>query len=120
MMNDLDRAYARPGSSACIRTPGRRWPDGRARFAASAGLTLLLLSAALPAQDFEVDWWTVDGGGEVLSETADQQWQLSGTLGQWDSTESLELAGAGWTLTGGFWPVTVDQTDRIFSDGFEA
>lgn len=87
--------------------------------ASSGALALLLLSAALPAQDFALDWWTVDGGGEVLSETADQQWQLSGTLGQWDGTELLALSDAGWDLTGGFWPVTVNQTDRIFADGFE-
>ena len=99
------------------RAPTR--PAPRIHTASAVAVTLCLLSAALPAQDFDLDWWTVDGGGEVLSETADQQWQLSGTLGQWDSTESLELAGAGWTLTGGFWPVNIDQTDRLFRDGFE-
>ena len=82
-------------------------------------LTVLLLPATNWAQDFSIDWHTIDGGGEVLSETSDQQWQLSGTLGQWDSIASLALSGAGWTLSGGFWPVTVDQTDRLFSDGFE-
>ncbi|MDT8439877.1 MAG: hypothetical protein RQ729_12810 [Wenzhouxiangellaceae bacterium] len=92
----------------------------RMRFAYPGYAVLLLASTALTAQNFDIDWWTVDGGGEVLSETADQQWQLSGTLGQWDSTEALELAGGGWTLTGGFWPVTVEKTDRIFSDGFES
>ena len=79
----------------------------------------LLLPALAVPQVWDVDWHTIDGGGEVLSETADGQWQLSGTLGQWDSTASLALSGAGWTLSGGFWPVTVDQTDRLFSDGFE-
>lgn len=83
-------------------------------------VTLVLIALPAAAQDFDVDWWTVDGGGEMFSETTDRQWQLSGTLGQWDSTESLRLAGSGWTLTGGFWPVTVDQTDQIFSDGFES
>jgi len=80
---------------------------------------LLLLCTALSAQDFSVDWWTVDGGGEVMAETANRQWQLSGTLGQWDSTASQALSGGGWILAGGFWPVTVEETDRIFSDGFE-
>jgi hypothetical protein len=119
MIDALDRTLARHRNRAGSRSAERRRPGGRTRLTTSTGLLLLLLSTALPAQDFDIDWWTVDGGGEVLSETADQQWQLSGTLGQWDSTESLELAGAGWTLTGGFWPATVDQTDRIFSDGFE-
>ena len=25
-----------------------------------------------------------------------------------------------WTLSGGFWAVTVDETDRLFRDGFES
>lgn len=79
----------------------------------------LLVPAGAVSQDYSIDWHTIDGGGEMFSETADQAWQLSGTLGQWDSTESLELAGGGYTLTGGFWPATVDETDRLFSDGFE-
>jgi len=47
-------------------------------------------------------------------------WQLSGTLGQWDGSESQDLSGGQWTLTGAFWPVTVDKTDRLFRDGFES
>jgi len=81
-------------------------------------LALLLPVAAVP-QDFSIDWWTIDGGGEVLAETADGQWQLSGTIGQWDSTELLAVSGAGWTLTGGFWPVNIDQTNLLFRDSFE-
>lgn len=94
-------------------------PAARIRLAPTGVLALILLSAALSAQDFEIEWWRIDGGGEVLSETADQQWQLSGTVGQWDGTESQALSGGGWTLSGGFWPVTVDETDRLFHDGFE-
>lgn len=82
-------------------------------------LTLVLVALPGAAQDFDVDWWTIDGGGEMFSETTDQHWQLSGTLGQWDSSEALELRGSGWTLSGGFWPATVDETDQLFSDGFE-
>lgn len=80
---------------------------------------LLTISATVMAQDWSMDWHTIDGGGEVLTETSDSQWQLSGTTGQPDSTESLELSGSGWTLTGGFWPVTVDQTEVLFRDSFE-
>lgn len=96
----------------------RRRRPGRLPLRLAPLLAVLISSQALP-QVWDVDWHTIDGGGEVLSETADGQWQLSGTLGQWDSTASLALSGAGWTLSGGFWPVTVDQTDRLFSDGFE-
>ena len=41
------------------------------------------------------------------------------TRGQWDGTELIEQSGGGYTLTGGFWPVNVDQTDILFRDGFE-
>ena len=91
----------------------------RRRKRATAALILLLAAATVSAQDWSLDWSTVDGGGEILSESDDQRWQLSGTLGQWDSTEALELAGGGYTLTGGFWPVNIDQTDILFRDGFE-
>ena len=97
----------------------RRWQALASPAGRILALTILLLSATTWAQDFTIDWQTIDGGGEVLSETSDQQWQLSGTLGQWDSTESQSLSGAGWTLTGGFWPVNIDQTNIMFRDGFE-
>ena len=58
-------------------------------------------------------------GGEILAESADPRWQLSGTLGQWDSTELIEQSGGGYTLTGGCWPVNIDQTDILLRDGFE-
>jgi len=80
-------------------------------------LHLTLLAAPSAAQDYDIDWWTVDGGGEMFSIGGD--WRLSGTLGQWDGTESQDLTGGQWTVTGGFWPVTVDETDRLFRDGFE-
>lgn len=78
----------------------------------------LLLSGIAPAQ-FQIDWHSLDGGGELQMEDAGQQWQLSGTVGQWDDTALLELSGGGWTLTGGFWPVNIGQTDLLFRDGFE-
>ena len=95
----LARRYTRPGRAAL--------------------LSLALLPATAIPQDYALNFYTIDGGGEILAESDDQRWQLSGTLGQWDTTESLELAGSGYTLTGGFWPVNIDQTDRLFRDGFE-
>ncbi len=71
-------------------------------------LLLVLLAAPAVAQNYDIDWWTIDGG----------DCQLSGTLGQWDGSESQDLSGGQWTLTGGFWPVTVDETDRLFRCGF--
>ncbi|MDT8437897.1 MAG: hypothetical protein RQ729_02670 [Wenzhouxiangellaceae bacterium] len=85
------------------------------------GIVLVVCTACslAGAQEWSLDWYTVEGGGEVLSETADGDWQLSGTIGQWDATASQQLAAPGWTLSGGFWPATVAQTERLFADGFE-
>jgi hypothetical protein len=98
----------------------RSWLPRKSTLLRGAGCTCLLLFAAVGvAQDFSVEWWTVDGGGEVFSETADQQWQLSGTIGQWDSTAPEAMAGGGWILTSGFWPRSVEKPEIIFADGFE-
>ena len=88
-------------------------------FSGALFAAVMLMASVASAQDWSVDWNTIDGGGELLSETADQQWQVSGTIGQPDGTESLALSGSGWTLTGGFWPVTLDETDVLFRDSFE-
>lgn len=84
-------------------------------------LFVVVLSTPIPAipQQYSIDWHTIDGGGEVLAESGDRRWQLSGTLGQWDSSPMLAQSGSGWMLTGGFWPVTVDQTELLFRDSFE-
>ena len=84
-----------------------------------AGMAFLFIAVNAFAQDFSVDWHTIDGGGEVLSETSDQQWQLSGAIGQPDATELIDLSGNGWTLTGGFWAVNIEQTDLLFRDSYE-
>jgi len=88
---------------------------------AIAAMLAMGAGASALAQDFTVDWHTIDGGGEIQSETADTPptWQLSGTIGQPDATELIDLSGNGWTLTGGFWPVNIDQTDILFRDEFE-
>ena len=84
-------------------------------------LTALVLPVAGPAlaQDWSIDWHALDGGGEMMSETADQTWRLSGSLGQPDASEMIELSGGEWTLTGGFWPVNINQTNLLFRDEFE-
>ncbi|MEE4638925.1 MAG: hypothetical protein V2J42_09325 [Wenzhouxiangella sp.] len=97
------------------RALARRFaPPGRA-----ALLSLALLPATAIPQDYSLDFYTIDGGGEILAESADERWQLSGTLGQWDSTDSSALSGGGYTLTGGFWPVNTELIDLIFQDRFE-
>jgi len=75
-----------------------------------AHMALLLLLAALgtSAQDFDVDWHTIDGGGGTSS---GGPYELSGTIGQPDS--SVEpLVGGDYELTGGFWPGWVLPSDN--------
>lgn len=78
----------------------------------------LLIALAVPAgaQDWQADWWTVDGGGEL--EARGGSWTLSGTIGQWDATGSDSAQGGPWEITGGFWGVN-SETDLLFKDGYE-
>ncbi len=72
------------------------------------------------SDQFEIMGWVIAGGG-LLNSTGGQ-WNLSGTVGQYDATPPRALSGGGWALTGGFWaadfeaPPTIDQ---LFSDRFE-
>jgi hypothetical protein len=72
-----------------------------ARFLALAAL-LLLVSATSAATtldtDYDLSWWTVDGGGNTSS--TGEGYTLGGTAGQPDAGV---LAGEGYTLAGGFW-----------------
>jgi hypothetical protein len=73
-------------------------------------LVILLLLAAVaqakpdgssptsPGADYEIAWWTVDGGGWAFSTGGD--YELGGTVGQPDAGES---SGGDYGLTGGFW-----------------
>ena len=65
-------------------------------------LFLLLFSFTQPALaqsggDYDLDWWTVDGGG---GESAGGGFSLSGSAGQPDAGA---LSGSDFELTGGFW-----------------
>jgi len=67
------------------------------------GACCLLLAAvvvplALAQMDYDLSWWTVDGGGATLSSGGG--YRLSGTAGQPDAGV---LEGDGTTLLGGFW-----------------
>jgi hypothetical protein len=70
-----------------------------------AGTIVLIAVALLPfagvtvAQEgYEIDWWTVDGGGYALS-TGDG-YVLGGSAGQPDAGL---LTGETYLLSGGFW-----------------
>ncbi len=80
------------------------------------------LSAESCGGDFCIDRFTIASGGEILADDGQSppQWQLSGTIGQWEATEGRELSGGGWNLTGGFWAMTLEElADLLFHDRFE-
>jgi hypothetical protein len=66
---------------------------------AAAALLLPGLVEAAPTQPqaYQLEWWTVDGGGGSASGGS---YSLSGTSGQ---PEAGALSGGGYALTGGFW-----------------
>ena len=74
-----------------------------------AGGLLLIAAGLAHAQDYSIDWYTIDSGGVMQSESADGQWQLSGTIGQWDATEARASSSDDWDLTGGFWGLTLEE-----------
>jgi hypothetical protein len=62
-------------------------------------LTLAAFSMSLSAQDYSIDWHSIDGGGGTSS---GGEYTLSGTIGQSDAT-TAPITGSGYSLTGGFW-----------------
>ena len=50
--------------------------------------------------DYDLSWWTVDGGGGQLSGDG---YTLTGTIGQPDAGNLGNLSGDDYTLSGGFW-----------------
>ena len=60
-------------------------------------LALALAPAAL-AQDYDIDWYTIDGGGGT---SIGDVFELSGTIGQPDA--GVVMTAGDFSLTGGFW-----------------
>ena len=59
--------------------------------------SLLLLPVGSLAQNFSIDWFTVDGGGGTSTGGV---FSVSGTIGQ---TDAGHLSGGNYGLDGGFW-----------------
>ncbi len=71
------------------------------RLVTLAGTVMILaLAPTAFAQDFAIDWYTIDGGGGF---SAGGDFELEGTIGQPDAGA---LTGGDFALTGGFWAVT--------------
>ena len=67
---------------------------------AAATLTVALVTSTV-AQDFDVTWYTIDGGGEMFCNGGN--FELSGTIGQPDAGA---MTGGEFELVGGFWAIT--------------
>ena len=69
----------------------------RAGIPRSAVLIMLLMISTASAQ-YELSWYTIDGGGGTSSGGS---YELTGTIGQPDAAWS---SGGDYELLGGFWP----------------
>ena len=83
----------------------------RTRLAVSVVISVSV-AATLMADDINIDWWTIDAGGGMLS-TGDTL-ELSGTVGQPDA--GTPLSGGDLKLVGGFWPAFAGEDDFCFGD----
>jgi hypothetical protein len=63
--------------------------------------TLLLITHSAAAQNYAVDWFTIDGGGGTSTGGV---FSISGTIGQPDAGK---LAGGNYVLDGGFWGIVL-------------
>jgi len=77
----------------------------RTRLALTISIAVLA-AAGGTAGDFTLDWWTIDGGGEMW--TAGGDFELSGTIGQPDAS-TIVMTGGDFELTGGFWAIATVQ-----------
>jgi hypothetical protein len=70
-------------------------------------LSALILASGLlaaRAQNYSIDWYSIDGGGGTSS---NGQYSVSGTIGQPDAGA---MSGGQYSLTGGFWGAVAVQT----------
>ena len=69
--------------------------------------------------DFAIDWFTVDAGGELFAQATGGSSQVSGTLAQWDAAPARPQVSGPWEVTGGFWGATTIPGDTLFEDSME-
>jgi hypothetical protein len=75
------------------------WKPGPGRKPFLLWLGLLLSLSLLEAQNYTIDWFTIDGGGGTSTGGV---YSVSGTIGQPDAGH---LSGGNFTLDGGFWGI---------------
>ncbi len=62
-------------------------------------VVLAVAAPALRAQNYSIDWFTIDGGGGTSTGGV---FSVSGTIGQPDAGH---MSGGNYTLDGGFWGI---------------
>ncbi|MCO5053419.1 MAG: hypothetical protein M9920_14110 [Verrucomicrobiae bacterium] len=75
------------------------------RLCVSAVILLFSLSGAF-AQNYSIDWWTIDGGGGTSTGGV---YSVTGTIGQPDASGTAMTGGA-YSVMGGFWALQAVQT----------
>lgn len=73
-------------------------------------LVLMMMAPRALAQELDIRWYTIDGGGGVSMGSG---FTVSGTIGQPDAGI---LAGGGFTLSGGFWAAGAEQPCSLPGD----
>lgn len=63
-----------------------------------SAVSLLAAASCASAQDYSINWFTIDGGGGTSTRG---YFSLSGTIGQHDA--GGPMIGGDFSLTGGFW-----------------
>jgi hypothetical protein len=66
----------------------------------STAVLLSVAAASSHAQNYSIDWHTIDGGGGT---SAGGGYSISGTIGQPEA--GATLTGGSFSLTGGFWSI---------------
>ena len=76
------------------------------RLSVAGGFMIVAMSLA-HAQDYAIDWHTIDGGGAgPANASTGGNYTLSGTIGQPDARNHPEpMTGGSYKLTGGFWVI---------------
>lgn len=85
--------------------------------------TMLMSTATASAacgDDFCIPWSAISNGGVTNASSNDSEWQLSGTIGQSNTSQAFELISGQWRLTVGFWSTILQGLeDSVFEDRFE-
>ncbi len=85
-------------------------------------ISFVLWGISASAEDsFQITASSISGGGIIESESSNGDWELAGTIGQWEATRGRFHSAPPFQSTGGFWALSLpDLPDSLFMDRFEA